>query len=573
MKKVLVGLVVLLVVAVIIAVVAGGPQGEPPKVAAALDAENTVGFVSYENVDQVAAKVVAALEQLPPSLRAQAPMFSAEAIKNHLGFDPAVASEWSAAGIDPSAGISMVVDARVFRRAGGAPEPMLVTKITDRDKLVTFASKFGVPVAFTAGKDGLAEMIVDKKTSWIGERGGYTFIIDGPILGDDAAKRTLRTQFTAFLAAAGPALVKDRAYRDAFAHAGGGGRLAGYGSSTALGGMLAGKLPVPTTDIKYYSDRFPTAAFALSDDGFSAQVVATADGVAALNKLFRAKTRSKLARFVPAKGWTVIRTAANIPQFFDGLAEFIPPSMAQMRMMLSMGKASTVMLGFSYDDLGKAFSGYAMGAIDLSSAMDAAEKGPSAVRWLAAAGVADEATADKVLDVLTGLAAKAGVRTPVEVAGNKGFTVGLDGLSVTIARIDDVILMAPSAAAIEQALKTAGGDSLAKTEAGQRVDDPDAFYVASVDLGGVMTRLEQGHGQLNPSDRQIITTVSKMDLWTQFRDRPFNISYILDGGVRLESSMAINPSSLVLLGVGMYLIAHDAAPPPELPTRAPVQQP
>ena len=119
----------------------------------------------------------------------------------------------------------------------------------------------------------------------------------------------------------------------------------------------------------------------------------------------------------------------------------------------------------------------------------------------------------------------------------------------------------------------AGGDSLAKTEAGKRVDDPDAFYVASVDLGGVMTRLEQGQGGLSPSDRQIVTVVSKMDLWKRFRDRPFNVSYILDDGVRLESSMAIGPSTLVLLGVGMSLVMSDEAPSPELPTRVPVQQP
>jgi len=213
MKKALIGLVVVIVVAIVIALVAGGPGGKAPAVGTALDAKNTVGVLAYENLDQMAAKAVTIMDGLPPSLKAQAPMLSADGIKGYLGFDPASAAAWSAAGIDPTAGLAVTVDARVRTGPNGVPVPMLVAKITDRDKLIAFGGKLGVPIGFEADQGGVTPATIAGKKFWMGERHGFSFLIDQRG-GDGAA---LKAQFAAFLTADGPTLSKAAVYRDAFA--------------------------------------------------------------------------------------------------------------------------------------------------------------------------------------------------------------------------------------------------------------------------------------------------------------------------------------------------------------------
>jgi len=230
--------------------------------------------------------------------------------------------------------------------------------------------------------------------------------------------------------------------------------------------------------------------------------------------------------------------------------------MASQRATLGMSKMAMAFLGFSYDDLSASFTGFAMGGVDLASVLEAGEKGPGALRWLAAAGVANEKRADKLLDTLTSLAAKMGGRTEVEAGGGKGYQLGIEGMSVVVVRVDDVILMGPSVVAINQAVETAGGTNLAGTDAGKRVDDPDAFYTVSVDLTALLARFEKGELPLPPEamNPQLRSILAKLDFYQALRQRPSTFSLLLDGGVRMESSLPLDPTTLVMMGVGMNFL-------------------
>lgn len=570
MKKALIGLAIAIVVALAIALLAGGPGGKAPVLGDALDAEHTVGFFAYENMDEMAARGVALIDGLPPSLQAQAPMLSRKGLQEYLGFDPADAAQWRAAGIDPGPGLAVVIDARVRSRPGAEPAPILAVKITDRDKLAALAGKLGVAVGFDTKQDGLIPTTIGGQSFWLGERGGFSFLVEPP---KSAAESTaLKTQFQAFLAADGKALSTQRHFQDAFTHAGGGGRLSMFGASQATGALLDGLLPLAKTDIKYYTDRFSAVGFTFADNGISGQMVATDKGVTVLNKLFRAKKRSKLARFVPAQGWGVVRTAANIPQFFDGLSDFIPPSMASQRAALGMSKMAMAFMGFSYDDLAASFTGYALAAADFDSAVQGMMGGTASIRWLAAAGVANEKRADALLETLTGLAAKVGGRTAVDVGGNKGYQLGIEGLSVVVARIDDAVLMGPNVLAIQQAIETAGGDNLAGTDAGKRIDDPDAFYAASLDLTGLLARWEKKQLPLPPSmmSDQAISVLSKLDAYKAVRTQPATFSLLLEDGIRLATSVPIDPATFATVAMGMTFLG-DAEKPTPMPAVAPIQ--
>jgi len=544
MKKALIGLAIAIVVALVIALVAGGPDGKAPRVGAALDAKHTVGLLSYENLDQMAARGVAIIEGLPPSLKSQAPMLSVDGIETYLGFNPASTSAWSASGFDPTSGVSVVVDSRVRSGPNAQPTPMGVAKIDDRDKLAAFVGKLGASLSFGAEQDGVTLATLAGQQFWMGERKGFSFFLEPP-RGNTARQAALKAQFVAFLKADGPALSSHSDYREAFAYAGGGGRISGYGASAALADLLEGEVPLSKTDIKYYTDRFSAAGLSFADNGISGRMIASTKGVSLLNKLLRAKKSSRLARFVPAQGWAVVRTAANIPQFFDGLSELIPPSMSTERASLGMSKMAMAFMGFSYDDLSASFTGFAMGALDLDSVLDAAMGKGSSPRWLAALGVANAERAARVLDTLTEWAAKMGSRTAVEAAGGKGYRLGLQGMSMVVILVDDAILIAPDLAGVEKAVETADGTHLGTTRAGKRIDDSDAFFASSFDATTVMNRLEKGDFPIpkNGANELLLSAVSKLDVYQALRKEPVTFSLLLDGGVRMESSLAMDPTT------------------------------
>ncbi len=455
--------------------------GAPPLMLGALSAKHTVALGGFEGLDAFARVAASLMDGLPAELSAEMKKELPEgfaSIVQKMGFDPRDAAAWkSAVGIDPAAGIAVVVDARL-KAASGEPRPLILARVFDRGTLIAALDR--VDEAFDLGlpgTDGVAELTTPGGRGLIGMRGDFTALL--PLTGaeDEAASKAARAAFAGWLAGADTPLSEVAAVAPALRFAGSAGSARSYGAvlTGPLLKLMAGQLAPVFGD--FYAQRFPALSMSVTADMKDGALRLLADeaAVVALRKLFVSPHAAPdLDRFA-GEGDIAVGFAINPVDLFDGAVALIPPERGDVQGQVLIGKnAVPVVLGASLDDLGKALSGH----VAVFAPVDSIGGGGDP-RVVVAVGLADVTLADTVLQaVLDRLAKQAeATRKPAKFGALEGHVLEGAGPPTFAVRSGDTLLLGPSRAGIEAALaREAGGD-------GPQLDFSDGgFYGLAVSL-------------------------------------------------------------------------------------------
>ncbi|MCB9535008.1 MAG: hypothetical protein H6704_02000 [Myxococcales bacterium] len=408
------------------------PLLDAPAIAAHLDAEQVVGFVGAEGLDQLAGHLLGFLDALgaakavPPD--APAAIFDPKKRAAALGFDPTTAEGWASVGLDAAAGVALVADRRLT--VGEAPAPTVWLKIADRPKLLAALERLvGEVVVADLG----ATLTVGGQTVLV-QAGpeGWTLALPVPATADAAALRPALAQV-----ATPPKAPLAEAERVAAAlRLGRGPRAFGYLGAAPLLALAQDEVPPEVrAGLDWTVAQVPAAGFAVGPGRGGVRVQIEAAARAALGRIVRAPGPAvPLARHVPADQ-VAGRYSLNPGEFMDGVADLVPPSLGAQRGQVLLAKnALPPLVGVSYEDVAAALTGQVVVAV--APPADGGRPIPTVLL-----GVNEAARADAVLKQLLDRAVKrdAGARLePVEVAGHKGFRV--EALELTVVRAGKVII-------------------------------------------------------------------------------------------------------------------------------------
>ncbi len=469
--------------------------GGAPSLAAALDAPHTVAVVGAEDLDQLAKEADSLLRELPEALRKDAPPELLDPAKRNekLGFDPTTAQGWQSIGVDPAAGVAVAVDARFMR--GKEPIPLILARITDREKLVAALNAKGASFAF-ADQKGPSEIATssDERMLW-GKRGDMTVVMPLAKGADEAA---LRAQFDAFLGGSGPALAGDEAFRAALKDGAPRPRVWTFASSAGVAQLPGLKDEAPADIVSFYTQRFRALAFSFGPKAGSFRLLTDGEGAKALRQIaVPRRSAPKMSRYFPKEGWAVSRLSINLTDLFDGIQALIPPSKGDIKGQILLGKNFLPMaIGASYDDLAAGFTGH------VALGMEVPKAPAQTPKILVVIGVADKEKADTVVKALLGRAKDGGVESEaLEIKGHPGYRITRGSATTTVVRAGDVMLAALDPATVEAALDRA--DDLSGTPAGKALDG-DAIYAMGVGAGWMDAALANAGGELGAGELELM---------------------------------------------------------------------
>ena len=406
--------------------------GAAPTVAGQISARHTLLVGGAEGLDGLCAFAFGLLGRLDQAkvLPPDAPREVLDPAKRveHLGFDPVSAAGWAAIGIDPAAGVAIVLDDRLATRE--APTPMFWARVTDPQKALAALRRFAPDAALEP--DGGAVRFKGEVVL-LARKGEWTVAV--PATGEDAA--ALRGRIDAALAEDGPTLAADEALRPAVA-LGEGPRAFGFVGAVAWSGLMTGDAEAKIA--AGLATRLPGAGFFAGPKSGGARVLAVPEARDALRRMLHSPAKpAALARHVPADR-IAVRFTLNIAEGFDGLADLLPDSMAAQKGQILIAKnVVPVGVGVSYEDLAAAFTGQ---VVIVTGLPDPQTGGPPIAGLL---GVADPAKADAALRTLLDRFTKQQAGTslvPIEAAGQKGFEIQPMGLQVV--RVGDTVIISGS---------------------------------------------------------------------------------------------------------------------------------
>ncbi|MCB9542211.1 MAG: hypothetical protein H6703_07175, partial [Myxococcales bacterium] len=469
-------------------------------------AEHTLALAGIERVDAVAVELDALLGMIP--LATVDPEMSPDTVRAEvtatLGFDPRSASGWTEAGVDPTAGLALAVDGRLFAPSG-APWPVALLRVTDRGKLVAALGKAGLGLTLTLPEtDGVARATWKGGQALVGDKAGWTAILLAPDALDAA-----RPAFAAWLSAPGGL---------ADGPAGAALRLPA-GPRVFIAGFTAPivtQIPDLGEDAPlaaHFAARFPAAAASLGADLRTGRVRVLADeaAVAALRQIFVPEEPSPdFDRFVdPSMALT--RLSLDLGRLFDGALALLPGNRGDLRGKVVIAQnALPVALGVSQADLAAAFTGHLAFATP-ATALQQAEP-----PLLVFAAIGDAATADRVLPVLIDklVAQQAGAkRAPTKFGEHPGHVVTVGTQPMFFVRAGDVLVAGPDRAAIEAAIaRTAKGAPVA---AGTFL----AMSIPLAAMGSIAPRL-------SPEQKPLFEAGSR--LWAERAGDPMHMALRID---------------------------------------------
>lgn len=458
------------------------PAAEPtptstPTLLGALSAEHTVAAAGAEGLDAFATQLATVVDALPASVKAELPG-GFDAITAKLGFDPRTAEGWATVGLDPAAGVALVVDSRL-RPADGAPWPVLLAKVTDRGKLVAALAKIDPKFELALPEtDGVARLGTPEGPALLGERGGFTAVLAVP---DPAQLDAARAAFAGWLKAQDAPLAEAEALAPAMAMPGA--PAAGRAWAAAVTGPLLAMAPQALAPVfaEFYAARFPAVSLAFGADLQTGRLRVQGDAaaVSALRQvLIPPKPAPALDRFAPPDG-IAIGVSIDPVELFDGVVALIPPARGDLQGQVLIGKnAIPVALGVSLDDLAKGFTGHGAVLLTREAITTPGAEPPMVI----ALGVADAEVADRALTAALDQLAKqsGGAREPTKFGALEGHVLRQDPAPTFLVRAGDALLLGPSRARIEEALARGEGQRPADAPA---VDFADgAFYSAAVSM-------------------------------------------------------------------------------------------
>lgn len=472
MRKVVIGMLAVMAVAIAGASVWWlwqNARGGPDSLLDDLDGSQTMAALEVRSLDKLAKQGLesldgAGLKELPPEL-------SRAAIVAKLGGDPGDPAAWQTWGLDPAAGVAVVADRRLMRPEQRIPLPILLAHVTDRGKLQAALAKAGLAVTLGKQMGAIQDVTVSGEALWLGGEGERLALLPVPSGASAAELAALRAGFEGFLRGGGAPLSKNAGFAKARRDSGDRYLLAWADTSALMALQSDAKVGA---DMAFFGGLFPYQAAWLSDRS-AWRVGATEAGRTALAEIVKPKRNPpRCARLLPKTGWAGARMSANLLEATAGIGKLLPPSTpASTRTALPAATAMLAFTGVGWGEITEAFSGHLCGGVDMASAVATATSGGKALpTWLVAIGVVDAPKADALVAKLIGLfAGKAGVTsTEITVQGKKGWQLQAGPLSAVLARLDDAVLIAPSAALLQAASERSKGDSLADTAVADALD-------------------------------------------------------------------------------------------------------
>ena len=415
-------------------------MGAPPTLAAQVSAEHTLLFGSLEQPD-VLASAIFKYVQSEPTLAEQLPDVTPAKATSVVGFDSTTTAGWRSAGIDPAIGVGTVLDAR----AGDQPYALL--KIDDEPKFL----------AWLSGRVGATATIADgqlragnQPVLSVARRGDFTLIAQGiplPVL------QTIAQD-------SGPRLAEAPGFDAAFAETTQGGRVTGFAPIKGLMHLepFAGGEAAQSVD--FYAGLFPALGAQANAETVQVRLATTEKGLGALKQLYAPRRAApKFSKWLPEKGFALVRVSVNLFEFFEGVQALLPPSVpAEVRTQLGFAKMGLAMVGLDWSLLTQAFTGHAAFAV---KPVDGRDPEVLALFALGTPESADKIITSlqaKVPQLLGGM--RGGPKVPVEeitVGGLPGKRVKLGQVDLTIVRSDAMLIFASSQTLAEEAIVRARG--------------------------------------------------------------------------------------------------------------------
>jgi len=390
------------------------------------------------------------------------------------------AEGWAAAGLDPKGGLVFAIDDRL--KADERPLPILITRVSDVDKLVATMKTMGGRVSLGA-KTGAVTPILDgdETVALMGAYGDRTAFVVTPRSDDKTAA------FEAFLAGKGAGLTEADAFKRAME-----------------AGPSGAGVYFWLNDLSYLEDagrvfdmsRRERRAFAASlgaqvraiglrvgEDGLSLRVVPQDAMADAYAKIYAGNASPKdIGRVIPAKGWAAGRVSLDLGAALGALGSVGLPEGA---IQGALGR-----LGLSLDQITEALSGEIGVGIDLTSLVATFDgRGlPTSINVL---GVRDGAKADALVDQVAALVSPALdlKRRDITVGGHKAIVLGNDFFAFVVARVDDLLLITQGEPTMAAAIARMREDNLAGTSAGEVLRERHAF-AAVADVGPLLAWLD-----------------------------------------------------------------------------------
>ncbi|MCA9546802.1 MAG: hypothetical protein KC613_20490, partial [Myxococcales bacterium] len=437
----------------------------PPAVTRALSAAHTQVVVGVEGLDwlfrNVARVQAQVLPALPPEVVADLPPQAKDPkfLPAFLDFAPETPAGWQGVGVQPGAGLSLVLDDRLF--IDGKPIPLLAAQITEQGRFLawlnTLEGRHGPKkgVTLTGETQGACQILrLSEAEACLGVRRGLTLVLPLPKADQAETRAALAKAFTAIVEDAGPALADKADFQAALRRYPGTPAAFAWVDHKLSGALWArergadGALP---PDAAFFLDRFPASTLWYGSRGAGLLIRADQAGAAALARMLRPADGPPDLTALVGPRTAFYRLALNLPTLFEGVADLVPPSRGQVKGQILLAKNMLpVATGVAWEDLTGGLTGHAAFLIDIPAKLPPDQPDPHGM--LAVLGVKDAAKAQRALDAGLKKALEANPKLAgptVTVAGRE--VPSLSPLQI-VALIDGPRLLVGTRVAVERAL-------------------------------------------------------------------------------------------------------------------------
>ncbi|MEE2755502.1 MAG: hypothetical protein VYA30_02520 [Myxococcota bacterium] len=507
-----------------------------------LSDNGTIGLAGFDsphlilqNLISIVGEIKAKAEKTSPNdvLDAITKISSAEERTKFIGFDPATEAGWKSIGIDPGLGLYVVGEKTLFQPRNPF---MFGFGLESREKFLKFLHSKGKQTQFVKGENGVDTVVANQRVmGLLGQRGAYTYLL--PLSKNTKNLEQLKVSFSNFVKSPS----KDSAGSKIPGQSGAA-QFIGLINFDPLFDIIKETGQGPQADIEFYKQTLKTFGIRNGSGVMAAHLKVKKTGLEALQKVFGSSTKMTAAKFYGTSDWALVRLSVNWSEFFQGVSELMPPSMAQQRMVVTMAQtAIATSMGFSQETFREALSGHIMFGVDLASVKsDQPEVLFSETRAVIALETKNAKAAKVFTDtVMAKLATHPDPRL-IPKAQSFGDYDGYHWPAApgrpALALAEGAILIGPNADSVKQALERSKKNNFASTQSGVSIQADGiifGYHVSYHDVLKMIVRVARSSKNQNQTDREGIAALAKMVNQSKTSE-PIEMSLKLDDGIKFE---------------------------------------